>query len=101
MKFWVLSDNHDTLMGMRLTGIEGEIISSRDQGLNSLNKVVSREEIGILLVTSEVYKLLRNELDEIRLNKETPLVVEIPDRHNEGSASAITDYIRNAIGVKI
>ena len=28
MKFYTLSDNVDTLMGMRLAGIEGEVILS-------------------------------------------------------------------------
>ena len=30
MKFYTLSDNVDTLMGMRLAGIEGEVIHTAD-----------------------------------------------------------------------
>lgn len=102
MKFWLLSDNHDTVMGMRLAGIEGEIVSSGEQALRRVEEIEQDPDIGILLVTAGVYQSCRGRLDEIRLKKETPLVVEIPDRHDEGgSGSSITDYIRDAIGVKI
>lgn len=101
MRFWAFSDNHDTLTGLRLAGIEGEILSFGTEAEKRINTIAENSEIGILLVTAAVYKRHKVLLDRIRLQKQTPLVIEIPDRHNGSSGNDITDYIRDAIGVKI
>ena len=97
MKFQLLSDNHDTLTGLRLAGIEGEIITSANQAEKRIWEIVADKDVGILLVTSTVYSLAAKSLDEIREQKTTPLVVEIPDRHG-GVSHSVADYIRDAIG---
>ena len=39
-------------------------------------------------------------VDDVRLNRSLPLVVEIPDRHGSGrNGDFITSYIKSAIGV--
>lgn len=101
MKFWLLSDNHDSIEGMRLAGIEGSLVADIEQARKAIDSVVENEEIGILLVTSGVYSMCKTELDDVKLSHTTPLVVEIPDRHGNGSETSVTDYIKDAIGVKM
>ena len=59
------------------------------------------DAVAVLLITEKLARLCPDILDELKLNLETPLVVEIPDRHGTGrSPDSITRYIREAIGVK-
>ena len=45
---------------------------------------------------------LENFLDQFRLERKMPLLVEIPDRHGTGrSKDFITSYITEAIGLKL
>jgi V/A-type H+-transporting ATPase subunit F len=41
-------------------------------------------------------------IDEIKLNRKMPLIVEIPDRHGTGrKKNFITSYVNEAIGLKL
>ena len=44
MKFFLLSDNVDTQMGMRLAGIEGIVIHERDEVLRELEKAMHEDD---------------------------------------------------------
>ena len=52
MKFFLISDNNDTLMGMRLAGIQGVIAHTRDEVLTELYKVIEDESVAIILITT-------------------------------------------------
>ncbi len=102
MKFWLISDNHDTLVGMRLAGIEGVVCDDAQGTESALDKALKNPEIGIILITKKLSALCRETVDDIKLCREEPLIVEIPDRHADGSGDdTISKYITEAIGVKI
>ena len=42
MRFYVISDNIDTLMGMRLAGIEGIVVHEKEEVLQSLADVMKQ-----------------------------------------------------------
>ena len=53
-------------------------------------------------MTETLVKLCPDLIYELKLNRQRPLIVEIPDRHGNGRAKdSITRYVREAIGVKI
>ena len=102
MKFILISDNTDTLVGMRLSGIEGVLAHSAEEVNEALLSSISNEDIGIVLITEKLIKLCPDIIYDIKLHQKRPLIVEIPDRHGLGRAKdSITRYIREAIGVKI
>lgn len=102
MRFWLISDNHDTAMGMRLAGIEGVIVHEPDEVQKALKEAADQEDIGVLLVTERLVALCPDLVYDIKMNRHRPLIVEIPDRHGDGrSEDSITRYVREAIGVKI
>ena len=102
MRYFLITDNVDTRIGMRLAGIECELTETRQQTMDAISRVVADKTIGVLLITEKLAKLCPDVLDDLKLNLETPLVVEIPDRHGTGRApDSITRYIREAIGVKL
>jgi V/A-type H+-transporting ATPase subunit F len=92
----------DTRIGLRLAGIEGAEVHGADELKNQLNLVMADKDIGILLIVENLAKLFPDLIMELKINRTLPLVVEIPDRHGSGrSAEFITNYIREAIGVKM
>lgn len=101
MRYFVISDNTDTHVGLRLAGIEGVIARSREEGLAAIDHALSDPSIGILLITEGLAEQCAERLAPLKLSARTPLIVEIPDRRGTRNKDAITRYIREAIGVKL
>ena len=102
MEMYLISDNVDTLTGMRAVGIPGRIVHTREDFDAALAHVLKNEEIGLLLIVERLAWAYPEPIKDIKLNRKLPLVVEIPDRHGMGRApDFITAYVREAIGVKL
>ena len=102
MKFFVISDNIDTQMGMRIAGIDGIVAHSKDHVLDELNKAVDDEDVAVILMTEKLVELCRDRVYDIKLNRRRPLIVEIPDRHgNSDVIDSISRYVEEAIGIRI
>ena len=102
MKMYLISDNVDTLTGMRLAGVEGEIAHGRKEAKAAVEKVLEEKKLGILLITEKLSFEIPEIIDDIKLNRKRPLVVEIPDRHGSGrQENFITTYIKEAKGIKL
>lgn len=102
MKMYLISDNVDTLTGMRLAGVEGEVAHGRKEAKEAVEKVLEDKKLGILLITEKLSFEIPELIDDIKLNRRKPLVVEIPDRHGSGrQENFITNYINEAIGIKL
>lgn len=102
MKMYLISDNIDTQTGMRLAGIEGVVVHEADEVLSALEKTLSNPEIGIILLTEKLGKLIPEKISALKLSNPTPLIVEIPDRHGSRDiASSINKHVREAIGLKL
>lgn len=100
MKFFLLTDDTDSLIGMRLAGIEGKIVSDRAEALTEIERIKTTDT-GILLMTPSVVEMCRDVMVELK-KQNKPLIAEIPDSNPEHNpADSVTDYIRDAIGVKI
>lgn len=102
MKFYLISDNVDTMMGMRLAGINGVIVHEDKEVRDALTKAMDMEDVAVILMTERLVQLCPELVYDLKLNRKQPLIVEIPDRHGSGRAKdSITRYVREAIGVKI
>jgi len=102
MKVFILSDNTHTLTGMRLSGVEGVVVHEREDILKELAKVKEKRDIGILLITELLAERIQLELNEMKLSRSLPIIVEIPDRHGtRRPPDFLTRYIRESIGLKI
>lgn len=102
MRFYAISDNIDTKMGLRLSGIDGVVVHESEEVEKALNKALEKKDIAVILITEKLVSLCPELIYDIKLNRPSPLIVEIPDRHMSGrTADAIASYVRNAIGVNI
>lgn len=102
MKVFILSDNTHTLTGMRLSGVEGVVVHEREDILKELAKAKEKRDIGILLITELLAERVQLELNQMKLSRSLPIIVEIPDRHGtRRPPDFLTRYIRESIGLKI
>ena len=94
MRMFLISDNVDTLTGMRLAGIDGVVVHEKQEIKQALDEVLSQKDIGIILMTEKLGKEIPEIVDDIKLNRTFPLLLEIPDRHGSGRRpDFITAYI--------
>jgi V/A-type H+-transporting ATPase subunit F len=102
MQMYLISDNVDTYTGMRLAGVDGVVIHSKKHLKQQLDKVIANKDIGIVLITEKFSREFPEIIDDVKLNRRLPLIVEIPDRHGTGrKPDFITSYVNEAIGLKL
>lgn len=102
MNIYLISDNRDTLVGMRLAGIKGTIVNDRKEAEKLLDSLIKDKEIGIILITEKMAENMRSKVSYIKQKMVSPLIVEIPDRHGSiKNPDYITGYVRDSIGIKI
>ena len=74
----------------------------KEEVIQEINKALEDSTIGILLITEKLGLLVPELIDDIKMNRPLPLVVEIPDRHGtERASDSITRYVRDAVGLKL
>ena len=99
---YLISDNTDTLVGMRLAGITGVVLKTREEAVEEFNDCLNNKEIGILILTENIFNLISEEVMEVKLKNTFPLIVEIPDRTGlKRDPNFITNYINESIGINI
>lgn len=102
MRSYLISDNVDTLIGIKLAGIEGRVVHEREDALKAIGEVKKDKDIGIIILTEKIASLIEDELNEFKLSKKPPLFIEIPDRHgSDRGKDWILKYVRNSIGLNV
>ena len=102
MRMYLISDNTDTLTGMRLAGVDGVIANEKGTLEKALNEVLKDKNIGIILLTEALGKKYPELVKTVRKEHKKPLLIEIPDRHGTGRRpDFITAYVNDAIGLKL
>ena len=99
---YLISDNVDTYTGMRLAGVDGVVVHERGELYEALQNVIKDKEVGIVPLTEKFGREFPEIIDDIKLKRKMPLLVEIPDRHGTGrKKDFITSYVNEAIGLKL
>lgn len=102
MKSFLISDNRDTWVGMRLAGINGIMVHEKSEVIKAMKEAMKDPEIGIIIVTEKIVDVAKDEIMEWKLKKKKPLIIEIPDRHGTTRGyDLITNYIRDSVGIRI
>ncbi|WP_303860522.1 V-type ATP synthase subunit F [Alkalibaculum bacchi] len=99
MKSFLLSDNRDTYIGMKLVGIDGVYLQKGDDVLESYRTALI-SGYGIIFITEKIYHQIKEEVMKTKTTKKIPLITVIPDRHGYANdKEKITSYIKESIGI--
>jgi len=76
LRFYCIGDE-DTARGFRLAGVEGRTVYGTAEAAAALDEVSAREDCGVIIISAAAAGLIRAKVDEIRLERGRPLIVEI------------------------
>ncbi|MGD6806031.1 MAG: V-type ATP synthase subunit F [Candidatus Bathyarchaeia archaeon] len=99
---YVIGDG-DMVTGFRLVGVEGTEVASTEEAKQALNKVLSRSDLAIIII-SEAYashSSIRGQIERIRQERVTPLIVELPGSRGPQKGIPISETISKILGIKI
>lgn len=74
MKIYCITDNVDTVVGLKLAGCDGISLEKQCEIEEKIDEVLKDQDIGVLVVTESIYEKSKEKIDDIRLNKRFPLI---------------------------
>jgi V/A-type H+-transporting ATPase subunit F len=101
MRSIVLADQEDTLVGLRLAGIEGEYVDDKDVLLTKIDDYINDETIGIIIITKHLMDMAEEKILELKLKSKDTLIIGIPNMGGEIGKDFLTNYIQDSIGLKL
>ena len=80
MKLFCISDDQDISVGLRLSGIDGITLEDKKEIEDKIEEICNRKDIGILVITQNIYQIAKGKVEDIQVNKSLPLIVKIPNK---------------------
>lgn len=92
----------EAVLGFSLAGVSGRVATTAAEVNQALDDVQASRDVGIVLVTQDVAKLIPARMEHLKLRSTIPLVVEIPATGGapEGQES-LGEIVLRAIGIKL
>lgn len=81
MKLFCISDDQDISVGLRLSGIDGITLNNKKEIEEKIEETCNKKDIGILVVTQNIYQMAKDKIEDIQLNRSLPLIVKIPNKN--------------------
>ncbi len=102
MRIVAISDDRDTLTGLRLAGIEGVFARDARSIAGAVRQAREDKDCAMLLITDSCAQKVPEAVKELKLSPTPPLLVSIPSADGRrDDSSSITALIREAIGLKV
>lgn len=101
MKSFCLCSKYETLISMRLAGIAGKEVYTREEILKELEVLLKDRTFGLIIVSENVLNLAKEEIMTIKLKDKDNLIITIPEPEGFREKDYIVKYIRESIGIKV
>ncbi len=90
-----------TVEALRLAGIEGRALREGEDPARVFEEMLAVEDLGVLFVTENVAERMRARVDQAKIARHFPLVLEIPARGAEAvTAEDLVDRVAKLVGLK-
>jgi vacuolar-type H+-ATPase subunit F/Vma7 len=102
MSAYVIGDS-DMITGFRLVGVDGFEADTASEAMQILIKILARKDIGIIII-SQAYLSnpeMQEQLDKIRQERVSPIIVEIPASKGPSKQVQLSETISKILGMKI
>ena len=92
----------EAVLGFALAGINGRPAQTAGEANDALDEALHMPDVGIVLVTKDVARMVQPRMDELKLRSTMPLIVEIPSPEGvpEGEPS-LGELVLRAIGIRL
>ena len=92
----------EAVLGFSLAGVSGQAVTTAEEANQALDHALGVKDIGIILVTQDIARLIQTRMDQLKLHSTVPLVVEIlsPEGIRPGEPT-LSEIVLRAIGIKL
>ena len=101
MKFHCIADE-DTVRGFRLAGVSGEVATDARSAAAAVQAATGQPDCGVIILTEKTADAIRPLLNQIRFERERPLIIEIP---GPGGApherKNLRQLVQEAVGIRL
>jgi V/A-type H+/Na+-transporting ATPase subunit F len=92
----------NAVLGFSLAGVHGQAVSTPDEVNQALDTALAAKDIGIILITQDVARLIQARVEDLKLHSTIPLVVEIPSPEGVSpDEPSLSEVVLRAIGIKL
>jgi vacuolar-type H+-ATPase subunit F/Vma7 len=101
VKFYCIGDE-DTVRGFHLAGVPGRVVTSAAEAKTALEESTADPELGILILTQAANAWMREQVDTLRLERDRPLIVEIPGPGGRPTGGqTLRQLVHSAVGISL
>ncbi len=100
MKTYLLCKSKETLISLRLAGIEGKVLTEENNVQEEIEKLLKDKQIGIIAISESIARKNRDYIMNKKLEEKT-LIIQIPEPSGTEEKDYVMKYIKNSIGIKI
>jgi len=92
----------NAVLGFSLAGVHGQAVTMPDEVNQALDNALAAKDVGIILVTQDVARLIQARVEDLKLHSTIPLVVEIPSPEGVSpDERSLSEVVLRAIGIKL
>ncbi len=85
--------------GFVLSGASGEYVSSPGAALEKIQKLMKDPEVGLVMVSDDVAKPIRDDLTLLKSKKAVPLIYEVPGPGSKAEKVEYRAMLKAILGV--
>lgn len=101
MNFFCIADEV-TVRGFRLAGVKGQVVETAAQAGVVLESAMGQPDCGVIILTQKMADAIRNQVGNIRLSREGPLIVEIPGPEGPlPGRKGLREVVQEAVGIRV
>jgi V/A-type H+-transporting ATPase subunit F len=97
---FVIGDR-DMITGFKLVGVEGAEVTSVDEARQALSKALTRKDLAIIIVSEEFSALMRKDIEQVRSEHISPLILEVPGRNGPSDEIRMSDLVSKTLGIRL
>ena len=92
----------EAVLGFSLAGVEGRPVLEAAEAERALDEALAARDVGIVLVTQDVARMVQARMDDLKLHSTVPLIVEIPSPEGvRPDEPSLGEMVLRAIGIKL
>lgn len=79
MKIYLITDSVDTYTGLRLAGIDGEVVNDPSAAQKAVETALEREDLAVLVLSESIAGSCAAIVSSAKHSQHLPLIVELPE----------------------
>ena len=85
--------------GFVLSGVQGEYVSSPQQALGMVQKLLRDPDVGLIMISNEIAKPIQDDLTQIRSKRPIPLIYGVPGPGSKQEKVEYREMLKQILGV--